>query len=854
MNSSSARQSHWPLTILMGASSLLSLFLPLVLVRVLNPTQMGFYKLFFLYSATAPWILLSAGLSNGLYYWAGQNDRRKVSFEVTWTLQLLWSFGVLVLGALLWPWVRIENLFSLESPLLFALLVVSIAVTIPSTFLEEARIASGQTRWAAWYGTFWEFAKAVTLMSSGLYFRSVTALACSYCAVIGLKLLCSSFLTWRLGYARLSLSTETTRAVLRYALPSSLAAALSVIIGYCDQFILGQKLPAAEFAVYSLGCLSVPPLLIFEQSVNKVLIPRLSESLVTQPIAHSMKLFRRAVMDLGLWLTPAAAGLFFFAGPITRLLFTSRYPEAEVYLQIYSASYLLYIIPYDAWARAEGRSTWILKTIAVFSVVSFVATFAGASWQGAGGGARAALILFLASQAGLRLYSLWSLKNQQVSLRKLLPGKALLRFLLSSLVIGVITQYLSHQFEKEIIGLLVMGTVFWILYFIACVPWTAKKERMESPTHQVLMLTQYLHIGGLEKMILNLSQALLQRQKWTPSVFVYDEIPGVATLDAAFAPIPVQRWNKPTGFSLKLVVQIVKHCRAHEIDVIHAHDMGPLIYGVLAKFLSLGRLRLVYTQHSFVHFQKGKKYRVYEGLFVRFADQVITVSPALKEVYVEMGLKPEKVRVIENGIPFGTPLKDQRERQNSLQKVLPQLSPEMASSFVILNLARLHPGKGQEQVLDLWQLLPENIQEQALVVFVGSETSPQYQKQLEQKAAGHKNHQRLLFVGPTLDPETWIRASHLLISASLEEGLPLSPLEALAMGVPAFLSEIPGHALLRDEAEIFSLQNLTQAAQALSRRIEQKDFLPRALPEKIRQRFDVQKMAAAYEELYFTMD
>ena len=248
----------------MGASSLLSLFLPLVLVRVLNPEQVGFYKLFFLYSATAPWILLSAGLSNGLYFWAGQGDKRQDSFSATWTLQLCWSLGVVVVGALLWPFVQIYHLFSLESPVLFVLLVLSIAATIPAQFLEEARISTGNTKWAAWYGTFWEFVKAIALMAAALVFRSVTALAFSYVIVISLKLLFSSLLTLKYKYAHLSLfKNGTTRAVLKYALPSSLAAALAVIIGYCDQFILGQKLSPADFAVYSLGCLSVPPRLIF---------------------------------------------------------------------------------------------------------------------------------------------------------------------------------------------------------------------------------------------------------------------------------------------------------------------------------------------------------------------------------------------------------------------------------------------------------------------------------------------------------------------------------------------------------------------------------------------------------------
>ena len=143
-------ESHWPLTILLGLSSLFNLFLPLVLVRILSPDQVGLYKLFFLYSMTAPWVLLSSGFAKGLYFWGGHwgsdKDTRFESFSATWSYQLRWMFGVLVVGFALIPLLRHIPSFLFSDVSYLMLLISCIALIIPSTFYEECRVARGENK------------------------------------------------------------------------------------------------------------------------------------------------------------------------------------------------------------------------------------------------------------------------------------------------------------------------------------------------------------------------------------------------------------------------------------------------------------------------------------------------------------------------------------------------------------------------------------------------------------------------------------------------------------------------------------------------------------------------------------
>lgn len=63
--------NHWPIFIVGNINSLLNLFLPLFLVRIFTPEEMGLYKIFFLYVALIPFFTMTSGLLTSFYYWSG---------------------------------------------------------------------------------------------------------------------------------------------------------------------------------------------------------------------------------------------------------------------------------------------------------------------------------------------------------------------------------------------------------------------------------------------------------------------------------------------------------------------------------------------------------------------------------------------------------------------------------------------------------------------------------------------------------------------------------------------------------------------------------------------------------------
>jgi glycosyltransferase involved in cell wall biosynthesis/O-antigen/teichoic acid export membrane protein len=868
--------SHWPLSIMLGAVSFLNLALPLFLVRILNPTDLGVYKVFFLYLVTAPVLLLAAGFNNGLYYWSHQgldkDAKGTAAFQTTWCLQTLWSLAVVLVGSLLFLFTPLRSVLALLNEHTILLLVLAVGAMMSVNFFEEALIASGQIRRGARYSAAWECARTVGVFFSAAYFRTVDSVIESFLLFIVAKMIVSMILAFReksAGFSALrgglhgALRGDVTKAVLRYAIPSSVAAALFILINYADQFILIRFLSAAQFAAYSLGCLTVPPLMIFEQSVNKVLIPNLAKVLHNGELGRSANsnvdansaktLVRNAILELGLWLVPCVAGLYFFAGPISRLLFTNRYPETELYLKIYCFLYLTLIIPYDAWARASGRSSWVLKAATGFAFLTLVTTYLGAYF----GGVLGALVSFIVSRALLRLYSLFEMKRyMNWRLKEIIPFQFLFGFSVVSLLTGFVTQQGLALFHREFVGLVVMGLLFWVIYIPLCVPSSRRAMRGTTSTGKVLQLTQFLALGGLEKMVLNLSTSLSTEGRWEPAVLVFDELPGQLTLNDQFGKIPIYEFKKGPGVSLKLALYIAKICRQEKIEILHAHDFGALIYASMAKIISFGVLKIVFTQHSFVHLSRARRYRLYEKIFTRLADQVCVVAPQLRQKYGELGLDQSKITIVENGVNFTEPTGDTQIGAAACLRLslLPGIDV-VGDEIFILNLARIYRGKGQDTVLKIWAQLPSHIRKRCRLIFVGASSDETFAAQVQEVFALSPDPGRISFVGGSLAPERWLAASDILISGSSEEGLPLAPIEALGAGLAVFLSDIPGHEMLAPYGELFPLGDLAQAARQLTQLITRVTVRGTTVEDQarslqVRERFSSANMAHAYRQIY----
>lgn len=383
-----------------------------------------------------------------------------------------------------------------------------------------------------------------------------------------------------------------------------------------------------------------------------------------------------------------------------------------------------------------------------------------------------------------------------------------------------------------------------------------------------MMLTQSLHTGGLERMVLHLSTALKSEGEWQPQVFVYDRIPHAPPEDDLTAEfekqgISVAIFPKPRGFSFSTAVRILRKIREDAVEVLHTHDT--LIYGAIAKLLSFGRIRLIHTQHSFVHLTRRKIYKLYDRIFAWFADEIAVVSEDMKRTYIRLGVAERKIRVIPNGVRFSdkavlNPGERRAHRQALLAK-MKSAQREALEPFLdcrwLLYLARLHRVKGHIHALELWKRLSPEVRSKSVLLFVGPESEPGQLDRLRAGIAASPDPARLLYMGATRSPELWLRSAHLAISCSEIEGLPLGPIEAAGSGLPLVLSRIPGHEAVRNWSVQYPLDAPEHGALQVEMILEEIEKNPEQYYARlwkkthaVRERFSLSRMSDAYSHLY----
>jgi len=169
---------------------------------------------------------------------------------------------------------------------------------------------------------------------------------------------------------------------------------------------------------------------------------------------------------------------------------------------------------------------------------------------------------------------------------------------------------------------------------------------------------------------------------------------------------------------------------------------------------------------------------------LRKADLISTVSLALMEKIIGLGISPSKVRCIYNGVDITKFFpKNQKECRQKLR-----LEEE---GKIILFIGAMDPVKGIEYLIRSINHIRKNGQDDFRLILVGDGF---YRKNLEEEVERLALSQTITFVGskPHEEIPDWINASDVLCLPSIREGRPNVVIEALACGKPVVASKVGG--------------------------------------------------------------
>lgn len=295
----------------------------------------------------------------------------------------------------------------------------------------------------------------------------------------------------------------------------------------------------------------------------------------------------------------------------------------------------------------------------------------------------------------------------------------------------------------------------------------------------IVQVVQHLQPGGIETMALDLMQQLESQA----DVHIFS-LEGNITQAVADWPRlrPHQEklhfFSKHPGLSTRLIWQI--HCKLRELGAtsLHSHHIGPLFYGGFAAKLA-HVTNHVHTEHDAWHLNTSNNARMERWLIRTLQPTLVADCDAVAEDLL-FHIPHSNPAIILNGIDTHrfVPASQEQKRTHRTRLNLP------AEETIIGCAARLEEVKGHEYLLHALSRTDDTC---LALAGKGSLQQP-LQALAEELGIAH----RVYFLGALDDMVPFYQALDLFCLPSLNEGLPLSPLEAQACGIPVILTDVGG--------------------------------------------------------------
>jgi glycosyltransferase involved in cell wall biosynthesis len=365
---------------------------------------------------------------------------------------------------------------------------------------------------------------------------------------------------------------------------------------------------------------------------------------------------------------------------------------------------------------------------------------------------------------------------------------------------------------------------------------------MEKRRLKLLHVVLSLEPGGMENGVVNVARGL-NAQEFEVHVACLER--GGAFVERLPNPQNVYVLDKQPGFSFRTVIALAKLISKIKPDVVHSHNLGPLIYGALAT--AMGRTRpLLHGEHGFPQSQRTPQSLRQRRMLYGACRRVHAVSRGLADELIQFGLPADKIDVILNGVDT--------ERFNLCPAETARGEVGLPTTGPIIGMVgRFDPLKCHLSLIAAFEGLSQKLTS-AQLVLVGK--GGQIYEQVVNRAQTSPVANRIHMVGFQAEPKRFYQSMDLLVVPSLSEGMSNVVLEAMSCGVPVLGHTACGNAEIITSGKDGILANLKTAKNleseifaALSNtgRLKQ---IGASARQTILDRFSIATMVNNYADLY----
>ena len=305
-------------------------------------------------------------------------------------------------------------------------------------------------------------------------------------------------------------------------------------------------------------------------------------------------------------------------------------------------------------------------------------------------------------------------------------------------------------------------------------------------------------------------------------------------------PVGISGWGRLVPLFLKLLVK-------HKIQIVHTHGSQDSWMASLAGRLSSYRPVIVRTRHKSTPISVSFRHDV----LYRFLPHVVTTTgETVRQQLIEQNrLNPDSVVSIPTGVDM------MRFHSGASDMAFKEALGIKVEQPVVGTISFLRPEKGLNVLIDAVSLLRKEFS-QVCCLIVG--TGQQHQKLLEQ-IRQQKLDGAVILTGFREDIPELLNVMDVFVLPSLEEGMPQSLLQALAMERAVVASAVGGVPEIVQEGQTGLLVSprdsvaLAEKVGSLFRHPDQGKVLGQAGHRFIKQEHSMEAMVTKTEQLYSSL-
>lgn len=277
-------------------------------------------------------------------------------------------------------------------------------------------------------------------------------------------------------------------------------------------------------------------------------------------------------------------------------------------------------------------------------------------------------------------------------------------------------------------------------------------------------------------------------------------------------------------------------------DIVHVHLFPAQYWVVIAKIVTLSRIKLIFTEHS--TFNRRRKYiltKYIDQIIYSFYCKVICISSDVKfSLKKYVNLDDNKLLVINNGV-------DISKFVSSKAYAKKEISSDISEQDILLiQVAGFRESKDFKTLIEALLHLPDDFK----LVLVGDGL---LRKEYEYLVKKLNLDNRVFFLGIRTDVPELLKTVDISLLSSYWEGFGLSAVEGMASGKPFIASNVPGLAdIVRNAGILFEQGNSVELAFYIEKLIRNPNYYQKVVNscQKRAILFDIKYMVEKYMNLY----